>query len=54
MNKYRFRVEIPYCAQTIKHCEKRPYCKQCAKEFNSGSDSEVKFKNKKQLTTIRG
>ncbi len=53
MNEYGFRVEMPYCAQAIKHCEKKPYCKQCTKEFYSGSNSEEKLKNKKQLTTIQ-
>ena len=44
---------MPYCAQAIKHYEKKPYCKQCAKEFDSGSHSEVILKNKKQLTKIQ-
>ncbi len=53
MNEFGYRVEMPYCAQSIKHCEKRPYCKQCLKEFYSDSISEEIFKNKKQLTTIQ-
>jgi hypothetical protein len=53
MNEYGFRVEIPYCKQAIKHCEREPYCKQCVKEFYSSSKSEEKIKNKKQLTTIQ-
>jgi hypothetical protein len=45
MNKYGFRVEIPYCKQAIKHCEREPYCKQCVKEFYSSSKSEEKIKS---------
>jgi hypothetical protein len=53
MNEYGYRVEIPYCAQAIKHCEKEPFCKQCVKEFHSSSKPDEKRKNKKQLTTIQ-
>jgi hypothetical protein len=53
MSEYGFRVEMPYCAQAIKHCEKEPYCKQCIKEFSYDTKSEEKTKNKKQLTTLQ-
>jgi hypothetical protein len=59
MNEYGFRVEMPYCSQAIRHCEKKPLCKQCKKEFPS-SDVENYIrsekgdnKKSKQLTTVQ-
>jgi hypothetical protein len=51
MDKYGFKVEMPYCAQVAKHCDKPPYCKQCEKELpHDLNNEETNKKNEKNNT----